>query len=63
MMRSLLVIGLLMSSTSCGAPSASDFAQRFAMSDMYEVEAGKDAELKGQSPQVKGLVQTMVEAP
>jgi putative membrane protein len=63
MMRSLLVIGLLaLSLASCGAPSASDFVQKVAMSDMYEVEAGKIANQKGQSPQVKGFGQMMVEA-
>jgi putative membrane protein len=63
MMRNLLVVGLLaMSLASCGAPSASDFAQKVAMSDMYEVEAGKIANQKGQSPQVKGFGQMMVEA-
>jgi putative membrane protein len=63
MMRSLLVVGLLaLSLASCGAPSASDFAQKVAMSDMYEVQAGKIANQKGQSPQVKGFGQMMVEA-
>jgi putative membrane protein len=63
MMRNLLVVGLLaLSLASCGAPSASDFAQKVAMSDMYEVEAGKIANQKGQSPQVKGFGQMMVEA-
>jgi putative membrane protein len=63
MMRNLLIVGLLaVSLASCGAPSASDFAQKVAMSDMYEVEAGKIANQKGQSPQVKGFGQMMVEA-
>jgi putative membrane protein len=63
MMRNQLVVGLLaLSLASCGAPSASDFAQKVAMSDMYEVEAGKIANQKGQSPQVKGFGQIMVEA-
>jgi putative membrane protein len=63
MMRNLLVVGVLaLSLASCGAPSASDFAQKVAMSDMYEVEAGKIANQKGQSPQVKGFGQMMVEA-
>src|SRR4029450_14114039 len=63
MMRSLLVVGLLaLSLASCGAPSASDFAQKVAMSDMYEVAAGKIANQKGQSPEVKGFGQMMVEA-
>jgi len=63
MMRNLLVVGLLaLSLASCGAPSVPDFAQKVAMSDMYEVEAGKIANQKGQSPQVKGFGQMMVEA-
>src|SRR5262245_39983056 len=46
----------------CGAPSASAFEQKAAMSDMYEVEAGKIATQKGQSDQVKQFGQHMVEA-
>jgi putative membrane protein len=38
---------------SCGAPSTPDFVQTAAMSDMYEVEAGKIAAQKGQSDAVK----------
>jgi putative membrane protein len=63
MTRSILVAGLLaLSLAACGAPSASDFTQTVAMSDMYEVEAGKIANEKGQSPQVKGFGQMMVDA-
>jgi len=47
---------------SCGAPSTSDFVQTAAMSDMYEVEAGKVAGQKGQSDAVKQFGQHMVEA-
>src|SRR6478672_8096454 len=36
----------------CGAPSTPDFVQKAAMSDMYEVQAGKLAADKGQSEQV-----------
>lgn len=46
----------------CGAPSASDFVQKAAMSDMYEVEAGKIATEKGQSDQVKQFGRHMVDA-
>jgi putative membrane protein len=46
----------------CGAPSAPDFVQTAAMSDMYEVEAGKIAAAKGQSDAVKQFGQHMVEA-
>jgi putative membrane protein len=46
----------------CGAPSSSDFVEKAAMSDMYEVEAGKIAASKGQSEQVKKFGQHMVEA-
>jgi predicted outer membrane protein len=47
---------------SCGAPSTPDFVQTVAMSDMYEVEAGKIASEKGQSDAVKQFGQQMVEA-
>jgi putative membrane protein len=46
----------------CGAPSAPEFVQKAAMSDMYEVEAGKIAAAKGQSGAVKQFGQHMVEA-
>jgi putative membrane protein len=47
---------------SCGAPSTPDFVHKAAMSDMYEVEAGKIASEKGQSDAVKQFGQHMVEA-
>ena len=47
---------------SCGAPSTPDFVQTVAMSDMYEVEAGKIASEKGQFDAVKQFGQQMVEA-
>lgn len=47
---------------SCGAPSTPDFVKRVAMSDMYEVEAGKIASEKGQSDAVKQFGLHMVEA-
>ena len=47
---------------SCGAPSAPEFVRTAAMSDMYEVEAGKIAGQKGQSDAVKQFAQHMVEA-
>ncbi len=46
----------------CGAPSTPEFVQKAAMSDMYEVEAGKIAAAKGQSDAVKKFGQHMVEA-
>jgi putative membrane protein len=51
-----------LSLASCGAPSTPDFVQKVAMSDMYEVEAGKIASEKGQSDAVKQFGQHMVEA-
>jgi putative membrane protein len=48
--------------SACGAPSTTDFVQQAAMSDMYEVEAGKIADAKGQSDAVKQFGQHMVEA-
>jgi putative membrane protein len=48
---------------SCGgAPTTPDFVQKAAMSDMYEVEAGKIASQKGQSDAVKQFGQQMTEA-
>jgi putative membrane protein len=47
---------------SCGAPSTPDFVQTVAMSDMYEVEAGKIASERSQSDAVKQFGQQMVEA-
>ncbi len=47
---------------SCGAPSAPEFVQKAAMSDMYEVEAGKIAGQRGESDAVKQFGQHMVEA-
>ena len=46
----------------CGAPSTTDFVQKAAMSDMYEVEAGKIASQKGQTAPVKGFGEMMVTA-
>ena len=55
-MRSLLIAALAsLSLSGCGAPSTSDFVQKAAMSDMYEVEAGKLAAEKGQSDAVNNL--------
>lgn len=48
---------------SCGgAPTAPNFATKAAMSDLYEVEAGKIASEKGQSEAVKAFGRHMVEA-
>ena len=47
---------------SCGAPSTPDFVEKAAMSDLYEVEAGKIASEKGQSEAVKEFGRHMVEA-
>jgi predicted outer membrane protein len=47
---------------SCGAPSTPEFVQKGAMSDMYEVEAGKIAGQKGESDAVKQFGQHIVEA-
>jgi putative membrane protein len=46
----------------CGAPSTSSFVQKAAMSDMYEIEAGKIASQKGKSDAVKQFGQQMVDA-
>jgi putative membrane protein len=46
----------------CGAPSTAEFVQKSAMSDMYEVQAGKLAAEKGQADVVKQFGQQMVDA-
>jgi putative membrane protein len=62
-MRYLLIVALsTLVLVACGAPSALDFVQTGAMSDMYEIEAGKIANQKGQSPAVRGFGQMMVDA-
>jgi putative membrane protein len=48
--------------TGCGAANTPDFVQKAAMSDMYEVQAGKLAAEKGQSDAVKQFAQQMVDA-
>ena len=62
-MRNLFIVILVTwSLVACGAPSTTDFIQMAAMSDMYEVEAGKIASQKGQSDAVKNFGQMMVDA-
>lgn len=62
-MRSFLIATLAsLFLSGCGAPSTSDFVQKTAMSDMYEVQAGKLAAEKGQSDAVKQFGQQMVDA-
>ena len=62
-MRSFLIAALAsMALAGCGAPSTPDFVQKAAMSDMYEVQAGKLAAEKGQSDAVKQFGQQMVDA-
>ena len=62
-MRSLLIVPLAtLALFACGAPSTPDFVQKAAMSDMYEIEAGKIASQKAQSDTVKNFGQMMVDA-
>jgi putative membrane protein len=62
-MRTFLIAALAsMALASCGAPSTPDFVQKAAMSDMYEVQAGKVAADKGQSDAVKEFGKQMVDA-
>ena len=62
-MRNLLVaVAASMALIGCGAPSTPDFIQKAAMSDMYEVQAGKLAVEKSQSDAVKQFGQQMVDA-
>jgi putative membrane protein len=57
-----LAVSAALALASCGAPSTPDFVRKAAMSDLYEVEAGKIASEKGQSEAVKQFGQHMVEA-
>ena len=61
LMAALAVFATLALSA-CGAPSTPDFIQKVAMSDMYEIEAGKIAAEKGQSAAVKQFGQQMMDA-
>jgi putative membrane protein len=62
-MRNHLIAALAaMALTGCGGPSTVDFIQKAAMSDMYEVQAGKLAAEKGQADVVKQFGQQMVDA-
>ena len=62
-MRSFLIAALAsMALAGCGAPSTPDFVHKAAMSDMYEVQAGKLAAEKGQSDAVKQFGQQMIDA-
>ena len=62
-MRSYVIAALAtLSLAGCGAPSTPEFIQKAAMSDMYEVQAGKLAAEKGQSDAVKQFGQQMVDA-
>jgi putative membrane protein len=65
-MRHYFVAALAMTCSlalaSCGAPSTPNFVQKAAMSDLYEITAGKIAAEKGQSDAVKQFGQHMVEA-
>jgi putative membrane protein len=57
-----LAVAVTVTLAACGALSASDFVQKAAMSDMYEVAAGKIATQKGQSDQVKQFGEHMIGA-
>ena len=62
-MRNFLIAAVAtLSLVGCGAPSTTDFIQKAAMSDMYEIEAGKIATQKGQTAPVKGFAEMMVDA-
>jgi putative membrane protein len=58
----LIAVVATLSLVGCGAPSTTDFVQKAAMSDMYEIEAGKIATQKGETAPVKGFGEMMVDA-
>jgi putative membrane protein len=62
MRKFIFVVLATLALIACGVPSASDFVQKAATSDMYEIEAGKIAAEKGQSDGVKQFGQHMVDA-
>ena len=62
-MRKFLITALAtLALTGCGAPTTPDFVAKAAMSDIYEVQAGKVAADKAQSDVVKQFGQQMVDA-
>jgi putative membrane protein len=62
-MRRLLFAALAtLALAGCGAPSTPDFVKKAAMSDRYEVAAGKIAVAKGQADAVKQFGQHMADA-
>ena len=62
-MRKFLITALAtLALTGCGAPATPDFVAKAAMSDIYEVQAGKVAADKAQSDAVKQFGQQMVDA-
>ncbi|MEX1059955.1 MAG: DUF4142 domain-containing protein [Methyloceanibacter sp.] len=62
LLAALAVVTTLALASCGGPPSTPDFVKKAAMSDMYEIEAGKIASEKGQSEAVKQFGQHMVEA-
>ena len=59
---SALAVVAALALASCGAPSTQGFVKKAAMSDVYQMAAGKVASEKGQSAAVKQFGQLMVEA-
>jgi putative membrane protein len=62
MRRFIVAIATATALVACGGPSTPDFVAKVAVSDMYEVQAGKLAAEKGQSEAIKSFGQQMVEA-
>jgi len=62
LLAALAVVTTLALASCGGSPSTPDFVKKAAMSDMYEVAAGKIASEKGQSEAVKQFGRHMVEA-
>jgi putative membrane protein len=62
--RLLTVVAVLgpLALAACGAPTTEAFVRKAALSELYEIEAGKIAAAKGQSEAVKQFGQHMVEA-
>ncbi|XSG82214.1 MAG: DUF4142 domain-containing protein [Methyloligella sp. ZOD6] len=59
-LASLVVAGFALAG--CGEQAAPEFAKDAAMSDLYEIEAGRIAAEKGQSDAVRSYGQKMVDA-
>src|SRR5688572_22319020 len=62
MRRSVFALLATIALAACGGPSTPSFVETVAISDMYEVQAGKLASERGQSEVTRTFGQQMVDA-